>query len=217
MAGEFDTGGAREHAHAALGEAIGGITWHRPVLMHRTDVDDATATTLLDHLLGCELRCEEGALEIDCQHLVVLILSGVEDRAARFNARVVDHNIQSTELAYRRIDELLQVGELAHISIDANRLVAEPSDLLLKRLGGLRMSHVIDDDAGVLLGEFEHNRLTNPAVATGNDGNLVLQRHGQPLDIRCGSPSGMERAETCMAQCAADENLASSLRSRAVR
>src|SRR5262249_49507715 len=41
VAGEFDTGGAREHAHAALGKAISGIAGHWPVLVHRTDVDDA--------------------------------------------------------------------------------------------------------------------------------------------------------------------------------
>jgi hypothetical protein len=52
---------------------------------------------------------------------------------------------------------------------DADRLVTELGDLLLERLGGLRMSHVVDDDAGVLPGQFEHDRLTNPAVAAGDD------------------------------------------------
>src|SRR5262249_61629310 len=125
---ELGTGGARKHAGDAFGEAIGGIPGHWPVLVHRGNVDDAAAIALLDHLLGCELRAEEGALEIDRQHLVILILSGVEDRSSRFYASVVHHDVQPTELAYRRIDEFLQVGELAYVGIDANRLLTELGD-----------------------------------------------------------------------------------------
>src|SRR5215469_6463120 len=62
--GELDTGGAREHAHTPFGETIGGVAGHRPILVHRGDVDDATAATLLDHLLGGKLRAEEGALQV---------------------------------------------------------------------------------------------------------------------------------------------------------
>src|SRR5215831_15142518 len=77
---EFDTRGAREHAHAAFGQTIGGVAGHRPVLVHRGDVDDTTAATLFDHLLGGNLCAEEGALEVDRHHSLVLILGRVEDR-----------------------------------------------------------------------------------------------------------------------------------------
>jgi hypothetical protein len=101
--------------------------------MHGTDVDDATPAALLDHLLGRELRAEEGTLEIDCQHLVVLILRGVDDRCARFDAGVLYHDVQPAEPAYRRSDELLQVGELAHIRIDADRRAPSDSSSRRKR------------------------------------------------------------------------------------
>jgi hypothetical protein len=51
-------------------------------------------------------------------------------------------------------------------------LVTELGDPLLERLGGPRMSHVVDDDAGVLPHRFVHDRLTNPAVAAGDDGKV---------------------------------------------
>src|SRR5690349_22934572 len=45
------------------------------------------------------------------------------------------------------------------------------------------MDHVIDDDACLLARQFESDRLADPAVAACNDGNLVLQRHDQPLNL----------------------------------
>ena len=67
-------GGARQHAHAALGQAVGGVARHRPILVHGSDVDDASAAALLDHLLRRELRAEEGALQIDGEHFFILLL-----------------------------------------------------------------------------------------------------------------------------------------------
>src|SRR4029077_13332761 len=53
MGREFDARGAREHPHTALGQAIGGVTRHRPILMHRGNVNNAPATALLDRLIIC--------------------------------------------------------------------------------------------------------------------------------------------------------------------
>jgi hypothetical protein len=36
------------------------------------------------------------------------------------------------------------------------------------------MAHIVDDDIGMLPGELENNRLAYPAIATGDDGDLVL-------------------------------------------
>ena len=80
----------------------------------------------------------------------------------------------AAEPAHRRVDEPLQVGELADIGIDADGLVAELGDLLLERLGRLRMKQIVNNDAGTLPGQFENDRLTDPAVAAGDDRNLVF-------------------------------------------
>jgi hypothetical protein len=130
--------------------------------MSRGDVDDAAAAALLDHLLGGNLRAEEGALEIDRHYLFVLILGRVEDRSARLDPGVVDHNVHPAKLAHRPVDEHPQVGELADIGFDPNRLITELSDLLLERVDRFRMAYIVDDDAGVPPGEFENNRLTDP-------------------------------------------------------
>src|SRR5262249_60523404 len=50
--------------------------------------------------------------------------------------------------------------------------------------------HVVDDDAGLLTGQFENNRLADPVVAVGDRGDFVLQRHDQ-LSI---SHAGLLRA-----------------------
>jgi hypothetical protein len=90
---------------------------------------------------------------------------------------------QPTEPLDRRIDEVLEVGTLAHVGRDADGLATELADLPLEHLGRLGMDHVVEDDAGLLPGQFKNDRLTDPAVAAGDDGNLVLQRHDQPLNI----------------------------------
>ena len=134
---ELDARGAGEHPHPALGEAVRGVAGHRPVLVHRRDVDDPAAAALGDHLLRRELRAEERALEVDLEHLLVLRLGGVEHRGARLDAGVVHHDVEPAERLHRRVDECLQVGHLADVGVDADRLVAERDDLLLELLGGL--------------------------------------------------------------------------------
>ena len=133
--------------------------------------------TLLDHLPGGDLGAEKGALEIDRHHPVILVLGGVEHRSTSLDAGVVYHDVDAAEPANGRVDKLLQVGELADVGLDADRLVAESGDLLLEHRGRLRSNDIVDDDTGALPREFENNRLPDAAIAAGDDGNLVLQRH----------------------------------------
>ena len=72
------------------------------------------------------------------------------------------------------------------MSGDANGLTTELADLPLERLGRLWMDHVVDDHAGLLTGQFENDRLADPAVAAGDDGDLVLQRHDQLKNSHAG-------------------------------
>ena len=83
------------------------------------DVHDAAARALLDHLLRGKLRAEEGALEIYLQHFLVLLLGGVKDVRAGFDAGVVDHHVEPAELGDGGVDELLQVGDFADVGVDA--------------------------------------------------------------------------------------------------
>src|SRR5215471_5430218 len=175
VSSEFDARRARQQAHTAFGQAIRGVSRHWPVLVHRGNVDNAAAASLLDHLPGHNLRAEKGALEIDGHYPVVLVLSGVEDRAAGFDTGVVHHDVDPTERAHCFVDQHLQIRELAHIGFDANRLNAELADLLLERLSRLRMTHIVNHDIGVLPGEFENDRLAYPTVPAGDDRDFAIQ------------------------------------------
>ena len=145
--------------------------------MHRRDIHDPAATALLDHLLRGELRAEEGALEIDLEHLFVLLLGGVQDGRARFDAGVVDQNVEPAECFHGRGDQLSQVVDLADIGFDAHRLIAERRDLFHQRVGRFGMGDIVDDDVGALFRQLQDDRQSNAAVAASDDGDFSLQIH----------------------------------------
>ena len=91
-----------------------------------------------------------------------------------FPPRRCCHNVEPAERAHRLVDEHLLVGEVARVGLYANRLITELADLPLERVSRLRITHIVDDEIGTLPGEFENNRLADPAVAAGDDGDLAL-------------------------------------------
>ena len=147
---------------------------HRPVFVYRGDVDDPAATALLDHLLGSELSPEKRAFQIDREHLVILRLRRIEHRSARLDARIIDHDIETAEFLDGGVHQVPQVGNLADVGIDANRLRAQHDDLFLQGFGRIRMRDIVDDDIGALPDQLEHDRHANAAVATGDDGDFPL-------------------------------------------
>src|SRR5258706_77934 len=66
---------------------------------------------------------------------------------------------------------------LAESARAPERLMAELAVLALEPRGRFGRRHVGDADVGALRGELQQDRLADPAVTAGNDGNLVLQRH----------------------------------------
>jgi hypothetical protein len=116
--------------------------------VHRSDIDDPAAATLLDHLPSRDLRAEEGALQIDRHDPVILLLGGVENAAASLYAGIVDHDVDPAERRDRLIDKHLQVGNPTRIGLDADRPVTQSGDLLLERVSRLRMAHIVDDNIG---------------------------------------------------------------------
>src|SRR3989440_380065 len=105
VGGELNPGCAGEHPHAALGQAIRRVPGHWPVLVDRGHVDDPPSAALGDHLLRRQLGPEEGALEVDVEHLLVLLLGAVEHRAAGLDASVVDHDVEPPEGLDRAVNE----------------------------------------------------------------------------------------------------------------
>jgi len=65
-------------APGVLRQTVSGIAGHRPILVHRGNVYDATAVALLDHLPGGQLGAEKGALEVSGEYLLVLFFCRIE-------------------------------------------------------------------------------------------------------------------------------------------
>ena len=97
------------------------------------------------------------------------------DRRAGLDAGVVDHDVEAAEGLDGRVDEALQVVDLADVGVDADGLVAERDDLLLEVLGGLLVGDVVDDDVGARRGQRQHDGLADAAVAAGDDGDLAVE------------------------------------------
>ena len=148
---------------------------HGPVFVHRRDVDDPAAAALLDHLFGRNLGPEKGALQIDIQHLLVLLFGGLEHGGTRFNSGVVHHDVQPPKRFHGGGYKPLQVRDFADIRFHPNGFIAKQRHLPFDRVGRLRMGDIVDCDVRSLPGQFEHNRLTDSAVATGDNGDFVFQ------------------------------------------
>jgi hypothetical protein len=141
--------------------------------VHGSDVDNTATIALLDHLPRCELRAEEGALEVDREHFFVLFLGGIKHRSACLDAGVINHDVQAPKPLHRRVDEGSQFGDLAHIRLHTDDLIAQRRDLLLQRFGRLWMRNIVDDDTRALFRQFEDNRQADSAVS-GDDGYFAF-------------------------------------------
>ena len=134
-----------------LDRQYGGVAGHRPVLVHRGDVDDPAAAALGDHLLGRELGAEERALQVDRRSPSRTAPRWCRGPTVRVSTPALLTMMSSRPNALTAASiERLQVGHLADVGLDADGLVAERGDLLLELLGGLRVGDVVDDDVGAL-------------------------------------------------------------------
>ena len=115
------------------------------------------------------------------QHGVVLLLGGVEHRGAGLDAGVVHHDVQPPERLHGGVDQPLKVGDLADVGVDTDGSIAQGDDSPFEFLGRIRVRHVVNRDVGALLGQLEHDRLSDPAVAAGDDRDLALQKHKDSL------------------------------------
>ncbi len=153
---EFHARRARQHAHSALREAVRCIARHRPVLVHGGDIDDAAAAALLDHLLRRQLGSEEGAFQIDGQHSLILRLGCIEDwrYASRHPALLTMMSTRPNALTAASTS-FRKSSDLAHVGLHSDGPIPQRHDLLLQFLGRFRIHHVVDDDVGALLREFQ--------------------------------------------------------------
>ena len=94
---------------------------------------------------------KKALLRLMSRTLLVLLLGRVEHRGAGLDAGVVDHDVEPAERLDGRVDEPLQVGDLADVGLDADGLVAEGVAPSLELFGRLGVGDVVDDDVGALV------------------------------------------------------------------
>ena len=68
------------------------------------------------------------------------------------------------KLLDRRVDEHLQVGDLADVGLHPDGLVAQRRDLLLEVLGGRLVGDVVDHDVGPGAGQSQNDGLADPEL-----------------------------------------------------
>jgi hypothetical protein len=83
-------------------------------------------------------------------------------RGARFDPRVVHHDVETAEFHRGGVDEPLQVVGTAGVGIDADRLIVEGPNLLLQFVGRLGVGDVVDDDADACSSEPSATALPIP-------------------------------------------------------
>ncbi len=89
--------------------------------------------------------------------------------------RVVDQNIELTQLADRLLNDLLAVGFVADVTGDGDAAAPLLLDLALGLLGVLLLIEVGNRHIGAFLGEVNRHRAADPGVATGNQCDLTLE------------------------------------------
>ena len=134
--------------------------------------------SLCDELAPNFLCAEIDALEVDRRHLVkdgvvqlilpVRILR-VDQKARNVDARIVDENVDVSELLLRRRDHCRNAVALCHIGDHVEHLA-----LLFVKGRCLRV-HIADDDIRALRQKLLGDRLADPRCAPGNNRRLPFK------------------------------------------
>src|SRR5262249_51236812 len=137
-------------------------------------IDHATAA-LLDHDRQHVAQAAHIAHELELQRLLPVGLGQVLDHAAARRARVVDHDVDSTERLVPLLDEVPGIGVLGEVGRDGNDLaLGLGSDLgrgLLERL----LAACADGDIHAFFRERESNAFADPFAAAGDQRRLAIE------------------------------------------
>src|ERR1700731_447779 len=138
---------------------------------NRGDVDDA-AVFLLDHRGHDRLAADEGAVEIDAQHLAPFLEVGLPHRLVDAgDAGIVDEDVDLAERLQRRIPRLLDRGEVRYVDLERGDAIAD----LLRGLLGQRQIMIPDRDPGAGTDKALVDRAPKALRAAGDDGAAAVQ------------------------------------------
>src|SRR5215813_5204234 len=177
---------SREVDHGGLGRAVVG---HHRRAVHPGDggeVDDRAAPSLRHHLLARPLAPEEHAVDVDLDHGVPAVGADVLDLGTERGARVVDHDVEAPHFLCGALDQTLHGVFLTNVHRLAEGAAPELLDLLHHRIQVLLLA-ATDHDIGAGLGELHGDGAADAHAASGDDGDLLLERERRRgHDASCG-------------------------------
>ncbi len=185
-----ERGGQRvgEHPDGALGDVVGRHRRRAEHAADRGDRDDRALTAAGDHRAGRGLAGEEGALDVDVHHRVVVGLADLEHVLHPEDAGGRDHDRDAAERVGRG-DRLLDGGGRGDVARHEDRGDAEVGECPRRRVPTLArlLAQVGDDHArDTRRGQPQRGRPAQARRATGDHGHLPGQEVGRP-----GAPSGL--------------------------
>ena len=156
----------RQMVDGGLAHAIDRLAPKRHRAGLRADVDDA-ARLLGDHQLRHRLGGEEGALEIDVDRVVEILLGHVFGKVFRTDADIVDQHVDAAEMLVRLGDGRAHRAEVGEIHLDRERAPPERLDLGDQRLAVRGLAHA-DDHVGAGTGAGERAGTADAARGAGD-------------------------------------------------
>jgi hypothetical protein len=146
------------------------------------DVDYDARRSSLEEALDRLARAEEGAPEVDADHLVEVRGRELVRRLRDLDAGVVDQDVEAAELVERVLEHAHDVVFLGDIALDedvADAVLAHARDtgvnLLLGVLGLLGLTQIVDGDVCAVLGEADGDRLADTRCPAGDEDVLALE------------------------------------------
>ena len=127
-----------------------------------------------------QLGAKESALEIDRHHLFILRFRRVKNGRPRFDARIIDHYVHAPEFLHGGGEQIPQFSATWLTSAFTLMTPSPKARTFFSRASvASGWATVINDDAGALPGQLQHDRLTDAAVAAGDDGGFAFKTaHG---------------------------------------
>ncbi|MNI42230.1 hypothetical protein D3C73_965110 [compost metagenome] len=92
-------------------------------------VNNFTLARLLNKLIGGCLRTKNNAIYIDMEQSVQLLLSNFQKRRNRFDARIVNKNIQPSKVINRFFHQIELIVPFGYITLHTDYIIVLPSEL----------------------------------------------------------------------------------------
>ena len=103
------------------------------------------------------------------------MLGGVEHRCAGLHAGVVHHHVQASKTCDGLVDDVLNVRDVGHVALNGKGAASRCDDLAFDLISRLPVRVVVNGDGRPGAAQSHRDRAPDAAVASRNDGDLVLQ------------------------------------------